>query len=235
MIQTWTHIDSRRVMSAADQALVTRWGEALMAGDRIHLELPALMHLMRDAMAGQPQAAHAGERGTPSAWCWAHERTVDACHRDDLLCSGEVTASHSDPAGNAAVSGDRAAADLRDVRRLVELHCRIVDQLHAVASRYPAHPEPRTDIEATPGEDWCRSCWRDGKYHEPIGQRANGQPYYRGLCRWCGQLAKTIGAALPPLDLVERKHRGERITDGMVEAAKTDTKRKAKGRKKTKA
>lgn len=231
MTQTWHPIDTRRVLPAADLALVTRWGEALMAGDRIHLELPAIMHLIRDAMAGHPQAAHAGERGSPRAWCWAHERTVDMCLADGSLCTGEIVAAHSDPTGTAAVSGDRAAADLADLRRLVEMHCRLMDQLHAIATRYPAQAQTRADVEAQPGEDWCRSCWRDRKYHEPVGRKATGVPYYRGLCRWCGQLARDLGVVLPPLELVERKHRGERITEGMVAEAKAAAKAKRKGRK----
>lgn len=226
---TWLPIDSRRALSAADAALVTRFGESLMAGNRLHLEVPALMHLMRDAMAGQPRAAHTGERGAPRPWCWDHEQTVDRCLADDRLCSGEVIAHH-DPAGDAAVSGDQAAGDLRRLRKLLEMHCRVIHEATVIAQRYPAQATQRADIPATPGEDWCRSCWRDGKYHEPVTRRANGTPYYRGLCRWCGQLARDLGTTLPPLELVERRHRGERITEGMVAQH-----RRAKSRKRSRA
>src|SRR5690606_39217565 len=53
-------------------------------------------------------------------------------------------------------------------------------------------------------DGWCRSCFRVGVF-EPISLRKTGEPYYRDLCRWCGQ--NRNGQEQPTMDMVRTHHR----------------------------
>lgn len=53
-------------------------------------------------------------------------------------------------------------------------------------------------------DGWCRSCYRVGVF-EPISLRPTGEPYYRDLCRWCGQ--NRNGLEQPSIDMVRTHHR----------------------------
>lgn len=213
---TSTSPDSRQHLTASDQALVTRYAEALHASDRTHLELPALLTTMRwhqrDGMAAIDRAR--------TAWCWAHEQDLTACRADGLTCGGEQVMTHGDPTGEAAIGHDQAAADGRELRRLIEHAITTQARIDTIADRYPSQPLPLPDIEATPGDDWCRACWKDGHYCEPVSSKPDGTTRYSGLCRWCGEFAKANGFE-PPTWLLKRRHAGERITPGMVEQART--------------
>lgn len=66
---------------------------------------------------------------------------------------------------------------------------------------------------------WCVSCWRDHGYHEPVAMRPNGERRYRDLCLWDGEFAAAHDGMHPPLELVEARHRGQRITQQMVTVA----------------
>lgn len=205
---TWLGIDSRRALSGSDQALVTRLAEALMAADRLQLELPALLHLMRDHQAGQPRA----QSLTPSS---------GSSYIDD---DTERPTGHHDPTGDAGIAPDQAARDQREIRRHLQLAMAHLDQAIGIGHSYPSQAGPQPEIDATPGTDWCRCCWKDDHYCEPIPVDTEGVPYYRGLCRWCGAFASREGFE-PPTDLVVLKHRGERITAPMVAAAKAEHRR----------
>lgn len=100
---TWQGIDSRRVLPAADLALVTRFGEALMEADRLNLELAATLHQIR--------------------WFHVDAIAVDTSHDDT-----EPPTGHRDPAGNAGIGPDRSAADLRRMRRLIETAIGAIEQ-----------------------------------------------------------------------------------------------------------
>lgn len=70
---------------------------------------------------------------------------------------------------------------------------------------------------------WCRSCYRDDQYLEPVHVNKHGR-VYRDYCRWCGDWeaeSRRIGRTPtePPLAIIKARHRGERITERMVEAA----------------
>lgn len=221
---TWHGVDTRRLLPAADLALVTLDGEASTAHDRQHLELPATMHLMRDAMAGQPRAASYTPPSGPSS------------DRDDPgAADGEVATGHHDPTGDAAISGDRAAKDLRRLRFLVDQRVRITMELDALIASYPTQHQQSADVEPTPGEDWCLACWKDAKYHSPVALHPDGRRRFKGLCRWCGEF-KAANGFEPPTKLLEVKHRGEHVTEGMVIEARAEHRRKqtAKGKGKRK-
>lgn len=205
---TWNGIDTRRVLPTSDLALVTRLGEALMEGDRLHLELPATLHQIR----------------------WHH---TDGTKVDTTPDPDEPPTGHHDPTGNAGIGPDRSAADLRRMRRLIEAAINALDQAAGIAANYPTQAAMLPDLEPTPGEDWCRCCWKHDKVCQPVTTRPDGSPYYRGLCRWCGQWTKTLGGE-PPTWMVRMRHRGEVITEGHAAKAKAEVARlkpKAKGAK----
>ena len=193
---TWHGIDTRRLLPAADLALVTRLGEALMDADRLHLELPATIHQIR--------------------WHHAEGTTVDTSPDDT-----EPPTGHRDPAGNAGIGPDRAAGDLKRMRRLIETAIGALDQAAALAATYPTQVAPPADVESTPGEDWCLACWKDDKFHSPIAMRPDGRPRVKGLCSWCGEF-KTANGFEPPTWLLHERHRGERINPMMVELARVE-------------
>lgn len=222
---TWHSIDTRRVLPSADLALVTLDGEASIAHDRQHLELPATMHLMRDAMAGQPRAASYTPPST----------AANPLHVDQGAVDGEVATGHHDPTGDAATTGDQAAGDLRRLRFLIDQRVKITMEIDQLLAGYPTQHQQRADVEPAPGEGWCLACWKDAKYHSPIALRPDGRPRHKGLCRWCGDFRQANGFE-PPTWLLEIKHRGDRVTDGMVDKARLEARQsKAKGRNKTKA
>lgn len=82
---------------------------------------------------------------------------------------------------------------------------------HAAAPRY-AGQVPETDVR------WCVSC-----------QRVNyAEHVHRGdLCRWCYDF-KAAESALPPVDLLDARQRGQRITATMVREALRPGKRKGR-------
>ena len=71
-------------------------------------------------------------------------------------------------------------------------------------------------------EMWCTHCQRDDGHHSPRAER------YRGLelCRWCGDFRQAEGV-LPPLSLLKAHHRGERVTEAMVDAALRQVRKKS--------
>lgn len=202
---TWHGIDTRRVLPAHDQALVTRFGEALLEADRLQLELAATLHQIR--------------------WYHADGITVDTSHDDT-----EPPTGHRDPAGNAGIGPDRSAADLRRMRRHIETAITALEQASALAATYPTDVHQRPDVEPTPGEDWCLACWKDAKYHSPVALHPDGRRRFKGLCRWCGEF-KAANGFEPPTWLLHEKHRGQFVTEGMVGNARAEHERERAARK----
>jgi hypothetical protein len=226
--EKWISIESRRVLSLNDQELVLQLLDGIEQARQIAERLPAILHVMRDYMAGQPQGSRLGGDG-PAPWCWAHERTTVECDREGLLCDGELVAGPGDPTGNAAVTGDRASGDYRRLRREAELLQVQLGRLVKLTAAYPVEHLEREFVEPSPGEEWCRSCWRDDRYCEPIARKANGKAYYAGLCKWCGSF-RSEHDVNPPVELLQARHRGERITAPKIRAALAAA-AKSKGRR----
>jgi hypothetical protein len=67
-------------------------------------------------------------------------------------------------------------------------------------------------------EGWCTSCYRDRKYHQPIDTKKDGTPYYRDLCKWCGEF-KGNHKILPPIELLDLHHQSRRISPRILEEA----------------
>lgn len=238
--RAWTSIESRRVLPARDQELAARFAEAARAAQALGARLPAVLHLVRESMAGQPAAAVAHREGDdddrdPLArlWCEDHERSVRECDRAGLVCEGIAPRAISDPVGEAAVRPDFAANDLAQIVRRAERFVQDVGHLLGLAEAYPVHaaeldkPEPDDEV----GTVWCRCCWKVDKRCEPIAiQEKTGRPYYAGLCRWCGRTRAALGFD-PPTWMVEKHLEGERVTPGDHELARAKAPAKAKGKR----
>lgn len=54
-------------------------------------------------------------------------------------------------------------------------------------------------------DGWCISCWKDEQHLTKITTRPSGEPWYKDLCRPCGQY-KAENGELPPLDVLRQRH-----------------------------
>lgn len=226
-------------VSASDQDTATRLGVLARMAPALARSAPAVLAMMRDNMTGQPQAAHYGSDGPDdrdprsALWCFDHQCTADQCELPRLAedgtvlsgCAGVKLTGPSDPAGNAALLPDRAAADRAKFARHVERAARELDEALAIASAYPAVAMTPADADETPGDDICRAHWKCRKYAKLIERKGDGTPYYKGLCRWCGITRKALGgdrlgkgdpAGDPPTWLVQAH------IDGNVSQAQVD-------------
>ena len=227
----WVPVDSRRLLSTADAEHVARFVESVSQLEQLARRLPAVVHMMRDDMNGQPQAA-AADRGDGAQvlWCWSHERSTRECDEAGELCTGELGRDISDPTGNAAVIPDRAKRDLAALFSRLDHLVSTSHVLLGLAAGYPTDTVEREQLgpDDEIGTVWCRSCWKDNKTCEPIALRKEGKPYYAGLCRWCGRTRALIGGNRldpsdqrgdPPTWMVAKHHSGERITQGDIDKA----------------
>jgi len=227
-------VETKSIVSGRDQQLVRNAAMVAAAAERVRRTLAPTISVIRDNQAGQPRAAHYEVEGgdddrNPLAafWCWDHERTVAECVNAGMGCEGELGAARPDPTGNAAISGDPALRDLARVGQLLERANRTMLEVAAIMAAYPVAAQRDDDEPARPGEDLCRSCWKSNKYPKLIERKSNGHPYYAGLCRWCGQMRKTLrgdrlgkgdAAGDPPTFLVDA-HLSGTVTEGMVQKA----------------
>lgn len=153
----------------------------------------------------------------PDAGGWRYEVIV---HVDGEV---EVVPKPSDRTGEAAMQPDRleGAHDLL-LANLVLLSAVADDTVRQLRSAVPNPVTALTPDDLTPAQvslaGWCTSCWRDNAYHEPVAMRPNGERRYRDHCLWCGEFL-AANDVTPPMELLEARHRGERISATMVEAA----------------
>jgi len=219
-------------MPVADQTVVERAQAAVRALARVAPKLPAVVHQMRADQAGQPRAAAThragddvdGDADRRRRWCSTHERALHMCDPADRSCSIDPDRDISDPTGQAAVGHDRAAVHERRLLKALEQLTSATLQVIALAEAYPTESVEREQLgpDAEVGTVWCRCCWKDEKYCEPIPVRTSGRsvgkPYYPGLCRWCGRMRTELGFD-PPSWLVAKHHQGEAITEPMLAQA----------------
>ena len=224
MTQTWTPVDNIRLVPARDEETCTRFARALTAAAALSTSSRGTLHAMRDCAAGQPQAARTepGNGGKPRTWCRTHERELAKCDVDDELygtCIPELIPHRSDPTGEAGISPDHATAHYRDHIKDMTTITAAVERMRARAELYPAQPmkpEPTDDL----GDNWCASCVRDAGHLEPVALRPGTSIARKAnRCRWCLEF-EAAEKFLPPLNLLQAKHRGVRITEGMVEQAR---------------
>jgi hypothetical protein len=169
---------------------------------------------LRNARLWQATGVRATSNTTtgPALWCDTHDRTLTRCLEEDLTCTGHYQ-TRSDPAGETAIElgADQARADHAELIRLL----RQLPRLVALVDRYETRPGSGASL---PDIDWCRSCYRNDRHHQPIERDREGHPYFAGLCRWCGAF-KAEHQIEPPLELLRARHLGQRITTRMVATA----------------
>jgi hypothetical protein len=144
----------------------------------------------------------------------------------------------ADPVGEAGITSDPTrllhvryrtllgwlednAADLRDlVAQLVPAQpntrvgkCGECGAPKPVAAKHRPKDLVGADVAAA---GWCKSCYRDGQYMQPIETNRDGLRYYKDHCRWCGSFKAEWGIE-PPVPLLELRHRYGRVTTAQVE------------------
>lgn len=231
-------IEERHAVGSADADRLSRIRAAAASLDRLGRALPATWSLMRDNMSGQPRSASPGSSDGPAPWCWAHERSTTECERADEVCVGEILSGPSDPTGTAAVAGDRADRDRREMNRRLDKAAQLIREAEAIADGYVASAIEPEGATPGPGDGFCRSCWLDGQMMREVSVDPKGVPYYKGLCRRCGQWrAKLGGGAVdlptwfvhrlnnPQLGPITPWHQG-RASEQMRQSSKTGKKSK---------
>ena len=106
---------------------------------------------------------------------------------------------------NHVDKGDTHGALHADLERTIRHLADLVDRL-APNTKAQSHLASQATDTGCP-EGWCESCWRDNHHHSPT--RSPGGR----MCRWCEDAARHLGVDLPPLTLVAKHNRGQRITD----------------------
>jgi hypothetical protein len=154
-------------------------------------------------------------------WARTQPRVTRAIRNAHTWLDGHPTGTGSGSGGTGDRTGTLAArhathgdphGDLRrDLERTISRLADLVDRL-APTNRAAAHLA--TQADDTCPTDCCESCFRDGGHRTP--KRNDGGR----LCRWCQDIARTIGADQPPLALVEKHHRGRRITERDINIAR---------------
>lgn len=102
--------------------------------------------------------------------------------------------------------GDHHGQLRRRLERQIVALADLVDAL-APSSAALAHVASKADQGDGPPAGWCESCWRDNHHHSPTKNPGGS------LCRWCGDAARHLDLPMPPLPLVRKHNRGQRITD----------------------
>lgn len=119
------------------------------------------------------------------------------------------------------VSHDQQQRDRRLLERATQTVFREATAVYDVATRWGQPAAEPVEADA-PDDMWCRSCWRDDKHHEPISVGR-----YKAWCRFCGDW-RAANKRLPPVEILEARHRGQRITTQMVDRALASQRKKTK-------
>lgn len=114
--------------------------------------------------------------------------------------------------GTVVMSGpdDRHGALHRKVKAWVDAGADLVNQL-APNQKTADHLATKADDVCPAGS--CVSCWRDG------GHRSQTRKPGGRMCLWCEKTARNLDVDMPPLMLVQRHNRGQRITERDVRLA----------------
>ncbi len=106
--------------------------------------------------------------------------------------------------------GDHHGAQRRELERAI---LRVADLVDRLAPTLATADHLATKTSDTPPSGSCESCWRDAGHRSPT-RDPGGR-----LCRWCADMARHLNADTPPLVLVQRHTRGQRVTDRDIRAA----------------
>lgn len=161
----------------------------------------------------------------------AMRRQLDRLTTDDQALAARATADrpdgwprttsrggsrggHGDPTGTAVAirltHADESNAAVQAYALLWQAS-RLLEQADSQRARAlpPATPEPDNDT-------WCASCLRAG-HCTPRTPRQGGR---QDLCTWCQKYWYAEGQ-LPARDILNKHHRGIRITEPMIRHART--------------
>ena len=146
--------------------------------------------------------------------------------------TGEVWPVPSDTTGDSATSPDAAALMHVRYRALLDwLNDNAADLRNLIAQLVPAQPNTkitpcgacgaprpvtakrRNDLAAADVAQagWCKSCYRDDRYLQPIEVDRSGHRYYAAYCRWCGGFKADHGVE-PPLAVLRIHHQRSRVS-----------------------
>lgn len=180
------------------------------AEDYTRLAITASSRLlaMRDAMGGQPGAQRFDS--TPTT---GHTTVVDD--------EGTPMPAISDPTGEAAVrratGKDRAAADHREVSKLIRDGLRISGRITDIFARYGTRPAGHVELKATEQgnarPDGCEHCATQGRWSPLHVERTTAKgnlPTPMRLCRWCYDWTRTHGV-LPTDKELRAHHEGRKL------------------------
>ncbi len=196
------------VLRSDEAATLAELQAATRRLDQVAAVLGKAFRVLRDSQAGSPgaQSYDGVGRGSGKPWCWTHQRDHAACRDDtDLLACEVETIVHTDPAGEAALIADRAAAIHHQLRQRVHrLHRDAVALVDEVAAAAPQR-RPATDMEkrrtAMDNTKGCECC---AKADDPNSGQPIWSPVSRPKCNPGGNLPRPIAACE---DCYRRIHR----------------------------
>ena len=147
-----------------------------------------------------------------------------------LAFGGSVDLDRSIAQDDAVRDMERLRSITKDLKPLVREARDICQRWgYSTAGEYEFGERRQPSIPSTESEvhkaKWCRSCAR---LHTavPVGDKGR-----RGLCRWCADF-EDAEKVLPPLSLLDLRHRGGRITTALVQRELKAERPAAKSRKK---
>lgn len=119
----------------------------------------------------------------------------------------------SDPTGETVVRNAAAAARVDELDGHLRTALDAMTAAHAIVEQAlaPHRARPAAPANEGPAHGACRSCWRADGYYEPVS-------HYRHYCRWCGDFTTNHGIK-PPVELLDKRHRGIRISQRDVDEA----------------
>lgn len=173
---------------------------------QLHRELRARVEA--DRPDGYPTSSGLDQRGDPST---EYDDEVDPI-------TGEVRSypmpRRSDPTANAVArrdTDDVVSAALEAVVNGVHNAVRLL----VIAESRGMQASPPVVVPPDPEGIWCTSCLR-ANVHTPLAESAKSRDT---LCGWCygWRLARHEGHDLPPVELIDRRSRGGRITSRDVD------------------
>ena len=189
-----------------DFARLTEWmGDA---SARVH----RAVRNMREVSPGFPSSTPGN--GSPGGGRWTPGADTIV---ERLAMSGEHVGT---------IDRDDALADLRRLEDIARQMRPLVREARDICMRwgYSTAGEFHVGERRQPGRPtegdtnaakWCTSCARLQKA-EPVGDKGR-----RGLCRWCADF-EDAERTLPPLALLDLRHRGARITSAVVAQLKKE-------------
>lgn len=194
--------------------------ELLDAAETVEQRTAAAITLLENSLNGHPRAARYDRNSTRTTilWCDQHQRHHSICKLELRDCGGTPITT-TDPTGDAALQPDEAATALADHDRdILAAHSILTRAARRATTWQPAVIAPIDRNSPTAPDGKCVNCWRDDKEQVDIARRADGTPYYAGLCGFCGGF-RTDHGVLPPLAILKLHHARPRrnITAAIIE------------------